>query len=235
MTATSTGHRPAGPGKENGQGITKPNLMAPGTRRGSPTGSPAVRSPGLPAAGSGSRPSRLSAKDSRHVVPARRGAGSMPAQDLPHRGCRDRMPQLRQFALDPPMTPGRVLPRHPDDQRLDRSAGGRPSWPAPAGVVPLAGKEVTVPAQDRGRGDREDPGHWRRFTSRDSAASRAGRHSGPRGRTRPRRGLRGHAGHDAASRDQGHRRDRRCRRFSRHRQRRVPRHRPAHPIAADHH
>ena len=54
------------------------------------------------------------------------------------------------------MAPGRVLPRHPDDQRLDRSAGGRPSWPAPAGVVPLTGDEATVPAQNRGRGDRED-------------------------------------------------------------------------------
>ena len=66
------------------------------------------------------------------------------------------MPEPRQLALDSPVPPGRVLPRHPDDQRLDRSAGGRPSWPAPAGVVPLAGNEVTVPAQDRGRGDRED-------------------------------------------------------------------------------
>ena len=27
---------------------------------------------------------------------------------------------------------------------------------APAGVIPLAGDEVAVPAQDRGRGDRED-------------------------------------------------------------------------------
>ena len=58
MTATSTGHCPAGPGKENGQGITEPNPMASDTRRGSPAGSPAVCSPGLPAAGSGSRPSR---------------------------------------------------------------------------------------------------------------------------------------------------------------------------------
>ena len=52
--------------------------------------------------------------------------------------------------------PSGVLPRHPDDQRPDRSAGGRPSWPASAGVVPFAGNEVTVPAQERGRGDRSD-------------------------------------------------------------------------------
>ena len=58
---------------------------------------------------------------------------------------------------------------------------------------------------------------------------------GQRGRARPRRGLRGHAGHGEASRYQGNRRDRRSRRISRHRQRRVPRHRPAHQIVADHH
>jgi hypothetical protein len=77
-------------------------------------------------------------------------------QDLPHRGRGNRVPQPRQLALDPPVPPGRVLPRHPDDQRLDRRASGRPPWPAPAGVVLLAGDQVTAPAQDRGRGDRED-------------------------------------------------------------------------------
>jgi hypothetical protein len=66
------------------------------------------------------------------------------------------MPEPRQLARDSPVPPGRVLPRHPDDQRLDRSAGRRPSWPTPAGVVPPAGNEVTVPAQERGRDDRQD-------------------------------------------------------------------------------
>ena len=88
--------------------------------------------------------------------PPGRGIDARGVQDLPHRGRGDRMPEPRQLALDPPVAPGRVLPRHPDDQRLDRGTGGRSSWPAPAGVVPLAGDEVTVPAQDRGRGDRED-------------------------------------------------------------------------------
>ncbi len=72
-------------------------------------------------------------------------------QDLPHRGRGDRVPQPRQLTVDPPVPPGRVLPRHPDDQRLDRGPGGRSPWLAPAGAVPLAGDEVTVPAQDRGR------------------------------------------------------------------------------------
>jgi Molybdopterin-binding domain of aldehyde dehydrogenase len=50
---------------------------------------------------------------------------------------------------------------------------------------------------------------------------------GQRGRGRDRRALRGHTRHGEASRYQGSRRDRRGRRLSRHRQRRVPRHRPA--------
>ena len=60
-------------------------------------------------------------------------------------------------------------------------------------------------------------------------------HSGQRGRARPRRGLRRRARHRQAHRDQGHRRDRHRRRISRHSQRRIPRHRPTHPIASDHH
>ena len=69
--------------------------------------------------------------------------------------------------------PGRVLPRHLDDQRLGRGPGGGPSWPS-AGEGPLAGDEVTVPAQGRGRGDREDlrppAAHQPRRRSRDGQA-----------------------------------------------------------------
>jgi hypothetical protein len=86
----------------------------------------------------------------------RRRADARGVQDLPHRGRGDRIPDLRELALDSPMAPGRILPRHLDDQRLNRGPGGRTSWPAPARVVPLAGDEVTVPAQDRGRGDGKD-------------------------------------------------------------------------------
>jgi hypothetical protein len=92
----------------------------------------------------------------RRPGPPGRGIDAGRVQDLPHRGRGDRVPEPSQFTLDPPMAPGRVLSRHPDDQRPDRDPGGRPSWPAPAGVVPLAGNEVLVPAQDSGRGDRED-------------------------------------------------------------------------------
>ena len=51
MTATSTGHCPVGPGKENGQGITEPNLMAP-TRGGAPRrGAPPFARRGFPPPG----------------------------------------------------------------------------------------------------------------------------------------------------------------------------------------
>jgi hypothetical protein len=83
--------------------------------------------------------------------PAGRRLDARGVQDLSYRGRRDHVPQPRQLTLDPPVAPGQVLPRHPDDQRLDRGPGGRPFWPAPAGAVPLAGDEVPVPAQDRGR------------------------------------------------------------------------------------
>ena len=60
--------------------------------------------------------------------PPRRGIDAGGVQDLPHRGRGDRVPELGQLALDPPVSPGRVLSRHPDDQRPDRDPGGRPSW-----------------------------------------------------------------------------------------------------------
>jgi hypothetical protein len=88
--------------------------------------------------------------------PPRRGIDAGRVQDLPHRGRGDRVSQPGQLPLDPPMAPGWVLTRHPDDQCPDRSTGRRSPWPSPARVVPRAGGKVTVPAQDRGRGDRED-------------------------------------------------------------------------------
>jgi hypothetical protein len=97
-------------------------------------------------------------RNCRQVGPARRGAGSMPAACSISRtvdaaiACPSRAssPWILRWP------PGRVLPRHPDDLRLDRGSGGGSSRPTVAGVVPLTGDEVTMPAQDGGRGDRED-------------------------------------------------------------------------------
>jgi len=96
-------------------------------------------------------------RNCRQVGPDRRGAGSMPA------ACRI------SHTVDPAITcPSRAsspwilrwpqagFSRHPDDQHPDRGPGGRSSWTAPVGVIPFAGDKVPVPAQDRGRGDRED-------------------------------------------------------------------------------
>jgi hypothetical protein len=87
--------------------------------------------------------------------PAGRGIDAGDVQDLPYRGRSDRVSQPGQLTLDPAMAPCWVLPRHPHDQRLDRDTGRRPSQLAPVGEAPFAGDQVTVPAQERGRGDRE--------------------------------------------------------------------------------
>ena len=61
------------------------------------------------------------------------------------------MAELEQLALDPQVSPARVLPRHPHHQGgedvVDR-------WPSgPVGVGPSSADEAAMPAQDRVRGD----------------------------------------------------------------------------------
>lgn len=86
--------------------------------------------------------------------PAGRRIDTGGVQDLPHRGSRDRVTEPGQLALDSPVPPGRVLPRHLRDQHLDRPAGAGPSWAPPVGEGPLPRYEVTMPAQDCRRRDR---------------------------------------------------------------------------------
>ena len=69
--------------------------------------------------------------------------------------------------------PGRVLPRHPDDQRLDRSTGGRSSWPAPVRVSPLAGARSLCQRKIVADVTGKVSGHRRRLTSRDNGASQS--------------------------------------------------------------
>jgi hypothetical protein len=87
--------------------------------------------------------------------PAGRRIDVRGVHDPPHRGRRDRMTEPRQLLLDSRVPQAGFSRATQTTQRLDRGPGGRPSWPAPTGVVPLAGDEVAVPAQDRDRGDRE--------------------------------------------------------------------------------
>ena len=68
--------------------------------------------------------------------------------------CRD---QPRQLALDPAMTPPRVLPRQAQYKLLECCRSGRAaSASPPVGVVPLAGDQPPVPSQQRPRRDWED-------------------------------------------------------------------------------
>jgi len=69
--------------------------------------------------------------------PARRGIDASIVQDLPHRGGRDAMAKLEQFALHPPVPPARVLGCHAHDQFLDRRGGRRTSESAACGGVPF--------------------------------------------------------------------------------------------------
>ena len=102
--------------------------------------------------------------------PPRRWVDTRGVQDLPHRGRGDRIPAPRQLTLDSPMPPGRILPRHPNDQRLDRNTGRRSSWRRPVQVHVRATRSRCQRRIMAGvTGKISD--HWRWFTSRDNAVS----------------------------------------------------------------
>ena len=65
------------------------------------------------------------------------------------------MAECEQFALNPDVSPARVLPRHPHDQGGEdvvyRWASG------PVGVGPPSANEAAMPAQDRVGGDQAMP------------------------------------------------------------------------------
>jgi len=67
-------------------------------------------------------------RNCRQVGPERRGAGSMPAaRRISHGGRRDRHAQFREFAVDPAVSPQRILLRQADDKAGDAgTVGGRP-------------------------------------------------------------------------------------------------------------
>ena len=72
-------------------------------------------------------------------------------EDSPDRRGADAVAEFEQLALDPAVSPARVLPRHPHHQRgddvVDRWATG------PVRIGPPSAHELTMPAQDRARGD----------------------------------------------------------------------------------
>jgi hypothetical protein len=51
-------------------------------------------------------------------------------QDLPHGGRRNHHAELHELAVDPAVSPQRILPRQADDKACDARACRRASWPA---------------------------------------------------------------------------------------------------------
>jgi hypothetical protein len=74
-------------------------------------------------------------------------AGAM--QDLPHGGRRDRHAQLRQFAVDPAVSPQRFLLRQADDKAGDAGDCRRAARLAPLARVVLLRRQPAVPRQQR--------------------------------------------------------------------------------------
>ena len=73
-------------------------------------------------------------------------------EDLPHRRRRQLVSQPGQLAVDAPVPPARVVPRHLRHQRTDRLRSARPSRTAPR-IRPPPLDQVGVPAQQGPRGD----------------------------------------------------------------------------------
>ena len=80
------------------------------------------------------------------------------AQDLPDRGLRDRHAEFRHFAVDPAVSPQRILLRQTDDKAGDAPDCRRAARRAlPARVVLLRG-QLAVPGEQCRWRDREDVG-----------------------------------------------------------------------------
>ena len=94
----------------------------------------------------------------RRARPAWRRIDASGTQDLPHRGWRDRHAELRQLAVDPAVSPQRILLRQPND----KACGAREYWRAaglapPARVVFLRG-QIALPREQRRWRNRENLG-----------------------------------------------------------------------------
>ena len=103
-------------------------------------------------------PDAWARKNCRQVGPARRGSriDARSAQDLPDCRLRHRHAEFRQFAMDPAISPPRILLRQPYDKAGDAPDCRRAAERAlPARVVFLRG-QLTVPGEQCRWRDRED-------------------------------------------------------------------------------
>ena len=65
------------------------------------------------------------------------------------------MAELDEFALHPPVSPGRIVDGHADNELADRGCRARPSGTPTGRVVPSACDQLSVPGEQRRRGHRE--------------------------------------------------------------------------------
>ena len=90
------------------------------------------------------------ARNCRQVGDARRGAGVSPASARTRRigSCADAVPETEELTLDAPVSPPRVLPGQPPDQRTDLLRDRR----APGGIRigPFVPHQAPVPREQRG-------------------------------------------------------------------------------------
>ena len=108
----------------------------------------------------------------RHATPVRRRRNPRLDQHSPHRRRRHRNPKPLELPDDPLVTPARVLPRQPEDQRHDRrierrppepnstntSTGARPADGASQATSPAAPRSTpTTPEATTGSTQRETP------------------------------------------------------------------------------
>jgi hypothetical protein len=80
---------------------------------------------------------------------ARRRIDARGMQDLPHRGWRDYHAEFRQLAVDPAVSPQRILLRQPNDKACDARGCGQAARLAPVAHVVLLRGQFAVPGQQR--------------------------------------------------------------------------------------
>jgi hypothetical protein len=96
------------------------------------------------------------------------------AQDLPDGGWRDGHAEFRHFAVDPAVSPQRILLRQPNDKAGDAGDRRRPAGLAPTPRFVLARSQLAAPGQQR---------RWRH--GEDFGPAPAGQEPGQRGEPCP--------------------------------------------------